>query len=126
EVRLGLVPAVISPYVVRRIGEARARELFLTGERFDGARAAALGLVQRAVPAGELDAAVREKTALLLEGSPEAQAAIKRLLRVACDLPMEAARARTPAFIADARASSDGQEGLAAFLEKRKPRWSRS
>lgn len=125
EVRLGLVPAVIAPYVVRRIGTANARELFLTGERLDGERAARIGLVQQAVPPEELDAAVAAKVALLLEGSPAAQAAIKRLIRMAGELPMAEARERTPPFIAEARASPDGQEGLAAFLEKRKPRWQR-
>ncbi len=125
EVRLGLVPAVISPYVVRRIGTANARELFLTGERFDGERAARLGLVQQAVPAEQLDEALAAKVALLLEGSPMAQAAIKRLIRVAAESPMAEARERTPPFIAEARSSADGQEGLAAFLEKRKPRWQR-
>lgn len=123
EVRLGIVPAVISPYVVRRIGPSNARRLFLTGERFGATESVALGLAARAVPSGELDAAVSAVVAELLRGSPDAQRRIKLLLEAVAGLPVEAANERTPDFIAEARASAEGQEGLAAFHAKRKPAW---
>lgn len=125
EVRLGLVPSVISPYVLRKIGVAAARELFLTGERFDAARAQAIGLVQRVVPAGELDAAVDERVRELLQAAPGALAAAKALIRNVAGRPAEAVRDLTIATIAERRASPEGREGLTAFLEKRKPDWAR-
>ena len=81
EARLGLVPAVISPFVIPRIGMAVARELFLTGERFDATRALEIGLVSRVVPADQLDDAVDERVAALQAAGPEAQTAIKGLIR---------------------------------------------
>jgi methylglutaconyl-CoA hydratase len=123
EVRLGIIPAVISPYVVRRIGAGAARRLFLTGERFDGAEAARLGLATQAVPAGRLDAAVDGVVGRLLEGSPDAQRRIKLLVDTVAARDLDEACALTPQFIADARASEEGQEGLRAFQEKRKPSW---
>jgi methylglutaconyl-CoA hydratase len=123
EVRLGIIPAVISPYVVRRIGPSAAKRLFLTGERFDGARAAEMGLAARAVEPGGLDAAVQETVGLLLQGSPDAQRRIKRLVDAVSERELEEAAALTPQFIADARASEEGQEGLRAFAEKRRPSW---
>jgi methylglutaconyl-CoA hydratase len=123
EVRLGLVPAVISPWVVRKIGPAAARELFLTGERFSAARAAAIGLVQHVVPAAELDAAVADRVAELLEAAPDAVAAAKALLRAVVGRSPEDVREATVETIADRRASAEGQEGLQAFLEKRRPHW---
>jgi methylglutaconyl-CoA hydratase len=123
EVRLGIVPAVISPYVVRKIGVSAARELFLTGERFTAARAAEIGLVHRVVPVAELDAAVDERVQELLQAAPGALAAAKNLVRSVAGRPLEEVRELTIEAIADRRASAEGQEGLAAFLEKRKPRW---
>jgi len=123
EVRLGILPAIISPYVVRRIGPGAARHLFLTGERFDGARAAAMGLCAMAVDAAELDATVDRIVGDLLKGSPDAQRRIKLLLDDVTHVPLAAARRRVPRVIADARASAEGQEGLRAYLEKRKPSW---
>jgi methylglutaconyl-CoA hydratase len=123
EVRLGLLPAVISPYVLRAMGPGRARELFTSGRAFDAAEAAAYGLVHRVVAADQLDAAVAEAAEALCSGGPEAVAANKQLVRDATaslTLPDLADR------IAAARTSAEGQEGLAAFLEKRPPRWSRS
>jgi methylglutaconyl-CoA hydratase len=125
EVRLGLVPAVISPYVVRKIGVAAARELFLTGERFTAARAAAIGLVQRVVKLDELDAAVDERVGELLQAAPGAVAAAKALVRGVAGRPIEDVRELTVETIAERRASVEGQEGLRAFLEKRKPDWAR-
>jgi methylglutaconyl-CoA hydratase len=123
EVRLGLVPAVISPYVMRKIGVSAARELFLTGERFTAQRAAALGLVHRVVPLDELDAAVDERVAELLQAAPAALAAAKKLIRGVQARPVEGVRQLTIETIAELRASAEGQEGLGAFLEKRKPDW---
>jgi methylglutaconyl-CoA hydratase len=123
EVRLGLVPAVISPWVVARIGLAAARELFLTGERFGATKAAAIGLVHHVVPAAELDAAVEARVRELLQAAPGAIAAAKALLRTVAGRSPEDVREATAAMIAERRASDEGQEGLRAFLEKRKPRW---
>jgi methylglutaconyl-CoA hydratase len=118
EVRLGLVPAVISPYVVRKIGASAARELFLTGERFPAARAAAIGLVHRVVRLDELDAAVDARVHELLQAAPGAVAAAKSLARGVAGRPAEACAIRLPA-IAERRLTR--REG-AAFLE-RKPEW---
>jgi methylglutaconyl-CoA hydratase len=123
EVRLGILPAIISPYVVRKIGESNARRYFLTGERFGAPEAKAIGLAARVCPAAELDSTVEEILALLLLGSPDAQRRIKELLNVVSGASIEEASRRTPGIIADARASEEGSEGLRAFLEKRKPSW---
>jgi methylglutaconyl-CoA hydratase len=123
EVRLGLIPAVISPYVVGRIGESAARELILTGERFDATRAHEIGLVRAAVPEDDLDAAVDGRVRELLQAGPRALAEAKALLRLVAGRPAEDVRADTIERIARVRASAEGQEGLRAFLEKRKPDW---
>jgi methylglutaconyl-CoA hydratase len=123
EVRLGLVPAVISPWVVRRIGLSAARELFLTGERFSAATAAAIGLVRHVVPAGDLDDAVEARVRELLHAAPGAIASAKSLLRAVDGRPPEDVRETTATIIADRRVCAEGQEGLRAFLEKRKPGW---
>lgn len=123
EVRLGLLPAVISPYVLRAVGPGRARELFTTGRAFDAAEAATYGLVHHVVAADALDAAVADVVETFHACGPEAVTANKRLVRDATaplTLPDLADR------IAAARTGAEGQEGLAAFLEKRAPRWSRS
>jgi len=123
EVRLGLVPAVISPFVIRKIGVSAARELFLTGERFPAARAAAIGLVHRVVKLDELDRAVDERVGELLKAAPGAVAAAKALVRGVAGRPVEGVRDVVCRRIAERRASEEGQEGLAAFLEKRAPAW---
>jgi methylglutaconyl-CoA hydratase len=124
EVRLGIVPAAISPYVIRKIGWSQARRLFLTGERFDADAALRMNLVHRVVPAAGLDAAVSEAVASLLAGGPEALGRVKRLLKGLNSLaPDGALMDLTAKTIADARASTEAQEGFAAFLEKRKPTW---
>jgi methylglutaconyl-CoA hydratase len=124
EVRLGVAPAVIAPYVLRRIGVARARPLFLTGERFDAATARDIGLVDHVVAADELDAAVADAVDDLLRGGPGAQAEIKALLRTLAETPdLEAAAERTVETIARLRVSEEGQEGMGAFLDKRSPAW---
>ena len=123
EVRLGIAPATISPFVVRKLGYSWARALFLTGERFDAGRARELGLVHEAVPEGNLDAAVQRTVAHLLQGGPAAQAAIKEALRqIEATEPMEALGIMTQ-LIAELRMGEEGQEGLGAFLEKREPFW---
>jgi methylglutaconyl-CoA hydratase len=124
EVRLGLVPAVISPWVVARIGTAAAHELFLTGERFDAEQARAIGLVRHVVPAGELDRAVEARVGALLQAAPGAVAAAKSLLRAVAFRSAEEVREATASLIAQRRASPEGREGLRAFLEKREPSWS--
>jgi methylglutaconyl-CoA hydratase len=126
EVRLGILPAVISPYVVRRIGAGVARRLFLTGESFGAEEAAAVGLCSQVVEPEELDDAIDRVVHDLLRGSPDAQSRIKRLLDAVTVGSLDEANALTPEFIAEARASEEGQEGLRAFFEKRKPVWDRS
>lgn len=123
EVKIGLVPAAISPYVLRRIGESRAREYFLTGERFDAARAREIGLVNRVAAEGKLDEAVDGAVKPLLGSGPEALAKCKELIRRTPQLSFDEAKEYTARMIAGLRVSAEGQEGMASFLEKRKPRW---
>ena len=123
EVRLGLVPAVISPYVVRAIGARAARRYFLTAERFSAIEAAKLGLVHEVVPGHMLDAAADRLVSRLRDGGPLAQEAAKRLIAEVADRPPAAVIEETAALIADLRASPEGKEGVSAFLEKRKPGW---
>jgi methylglutaconyl-CoA hydratase len=124
EARLGLIPAVISPYVVAAMGPRQARRWFLTAERFDAAEASRIGLVHRVVAADGLDAAVNEMTAALLAGGPAAQAAAKRLVADVAARPLDDALVEeTAKRIAEIRATPEGREGVVAFLEKRKPDW---
>jgi len=123
EVKIGLVPAAISPYVIRRIGESAAREYFLSGERFDARRALEIGLVNRVVPHEELDQKVEGVIQLLLSSGPEAIASCKELLHRVPAMSLEEAKPYTAEMIARLRVSAEGQEGMAAFLEKRKPSW---
>lgn len=123
EVRLGIAPATIAPFVVRKIGYSPARALFLTGERFGAQRAREIGLVHEVVPEDGLDAAVSEKVDALLAGGPYAQAAVKMVLReIEAVEPMDAP-ALMSNVISELRVGEEGQEGLGAFLEKREPRW---
>ena len=123
EVRLGIVPAVISPYVVRKIGETNARVWFLTGERYDAREALRVGLVHRVVPEAELDAAVDATVASLLAGGPEALAEAKGLAKTMGTIPFDDAGPITVRKISERRVSREGQEGMAAFLGKRSPAW---
>ena len=125
EVRIGLVPATISPYVIRAMGARAAQRYFLTAERFDAAEAHRIGLVHEVVTADALDARVAEIVHSLTGASPAAVGACKQLLRdVAGRAIDDALVARTVEAIADIRASEEGREGVQAFLQKRKPAWS--
>ncbi|MBM3317047.1 MAG: enoyl-CoA hydratase/isomerase family protein [Candidatus Eisenbacteria bacterium] len=123
ETKLGLTPAAISPYLLKRMGERNLREYCLTGERFGARRAVELGLVNAAVPAGELDAAVEARIALLLSGGPTALAVSKELIRGIGERTVEENGPYTAEVIARLRRGDEGQEGMRAFLERRKPRW---
>lgn len=123
EVRLGLSPATIAPYVVGKIGATHARHLFLTGERFDAEQALAYGLVHRIVEPEQLDSAVEAVVADLMSGGPQAARATKRLLRTLGGIRDAATQAMTARLIAELRASQEGQEGIAAFLDRRAPSW---
>jgi len=124
EVRLGLIPATISPYVIRAIGARAAQRYFLTGERFDAAQALQLGLVHEVCKAGQLDARVQALADTLLAGAPQAQAACKRLVREVAGRPIDQALIDdTTARIATARGSDEARAGIAAFFAKRPPHW---
>jgi methylglutaconyl-CoA hydratase len=123
EVKLGIIPAVISPFVLQKIGRSAARELFLTGMRFSAARAREIGLVHAVVPASQLDDAVAGYVRELCSAGPEAVAHAKRLIAEVPGKPPEEARAITARALAGRRASAEGQEGLRSFLEKRPPAW---
>jgi methylglutaconyl-CoA hydratase len=119
EVRLGIIPAVISPFVFARIGAGSARPLFVTGERFSAETALRIGLVDEV--AADLDAAVEGRIEAILQSGPEATRAAKRLTRERPEVPAELAR-----IAAALRVGAEGQEGLRAFLEKREPSWRRA
>lgn len=124
ETRLGLIPATISPYVIRAMGEQAARRYALTAERFDAAEALRLGFVHAVVAADSLDARIGEILAALMQTSTEAVREAKRLVREVAGRPVdEQLAADTAERIAAMRASADGREGVRAFLDKRKPRW---
>lgn len=126
EVKLGLIPATIGPYVVAAIGPRACRRYFLTAERFGAAEAHRIGLVHEVAPAEGLDAAADRIVARLLEGGPRAQAESKRLIRDLHGRPVDdAVVADTALRIAETRASDEGREGVASFLEKRRPGWIR-
>lgn len=124
EVRIGLAPAVISPFVVKAIGERAARRYALSAERFNGPRARELGLLAETYPAAELDAALERWIAELQLNSPQAMRATKDLLGEVGSAELSPAlRRHTESAIARLRVSAEGQEGLRAFLEKRSPAW---
>lgn len=125
EARLGLIPAVIAPYVVRKVGSGRARELMLTARRFDGQEAQALGLVARAVDESLLDSAVEKTIRDVMACGPGALARLKKLLREIDEKPRrgEELASWTAAEIADCRASAEARAGVQAFLEKKAPPW---
>jgi methylglutaconyl-CoA hydratase len=124
ETRLGLIPATIGPYVVRAIGQSAARRYFLTAERFDAAEALRIGLVHGVMPRDALDARLNEVLTALMQTSANAVREAKRLVRDVAGRAIDAQLvAETAERIAAVRASEDGREGVRAFLDKRKPRW---
>lgn len=124
EVKLGLIPAVISPYVAAAIGSRATRRYFITAERFGAAEACRLGLVHEVVPAEGLNARAEELSRQLLQNGPQAMASVKELVaEVALSFLDDDLIADTAERIAEARASAEGREGLSAYLEKRKPNW---
>jgi len=124
EAKLGLSPATISPYVLRAIGPRAASRYFHTAEVFDAAEALRIGMLSAVVPAAELDAFIGQLLEHLLAGSAAAHARIKDLVRAVAGRPIDdALKADTARRIAEIRASPEGKEGIASFLEKRKPKW---
>ena len=124
EAKLGLSPATISPYVMRAIGARAASRYFLTAEVFGAEEALRIGMLSALVPAAELDPAVEALVQHLLAGGGEAHARIKDLIRHVAGQPIDdALRGDTARRIAEIRASAEGKEGIASFLEKRKPKW---
>lgn len=124
ETRLGLIPAAISPYVIKAIGEQQARRYFISAERFDAAEARRIGLVHELAAPEALDARVRALLAQLAGNGPQAMAAAKRLARDVAQAPLARPLIEeTARRIAEIRVGAEGQEGLCAFLEKRKPGW---
>ncbi|WP_433500679.1 enoyl-CoA hydratase family protein [Sphaerimonospora sp. CA-214678] len=126
EVRLGVAPAMIAVTCLRRLDRRAAAEYFLTGEVFDARRAVEIGLLTRAVPAGDLDAEVARYTDMLLRGGPEALAATKRLVREVPLMSFDEGLRRMADLSADRFTSAEGQEGIRAFREKRPPSWTPS
>ena len=123
EVKLGILPAVISPYAIAKIGRTAARELFLTGARFSAARAKEIGLIHAVVEAGDLDRVVAKYVNDLVTSAPEAVAAAKRLIAEVAGATRSSAIEYAIDAIAARRVSKEGQEGMGAFLAKRPPSW---
>jgi methylglutaconyl-CoA hydratase len=123
EVKIGLVPACIGPYVLKKVGENACRELFLTGERISADQAKTVGLVNDVVTHSNLSKRVEEKVSNLVTSGPHALAVSKDLLNKISFMSLAEAKEYTARVIAELRSGDEAQEGMAAFLEKRKPRW---
>ncbi len=123
EVKIGLIPAAISPYVIRKIGESKAREYFLTGQRISAQKAYEIGLINEVVPKIKLEERIDEHLDHFLASGPEAIASCKELILNVPRLSLEDVREYTARMIANLRISEEGQEGMSAYLEKRKPFW---
>ena len=124
EVRFGIIPSAISPYVIRAIGVRQAKRYFQSAERIDAARALAMGLVGEVVPAAELDAAIARLTEQLVSCAPDAQKAAKDLIAAVDGRPIDnAVSEETAQRIARRRATDEARDGIAAFLDKRPPAW---
>jgi len=123
ETKLGIVPAVISPYLYRKLGDRHCREIFLTAAEFDAEKASAFGLVQRVVGLSELDAAVDDWVQGILQNGPQALLEAKKLLGAVPGMNLDEASEYTADLIARLRSSPEGQEGMKAFFEKRDPDW---
>jgi len=126
EVKLGILPAVISPFAIAKIGRSHARALFLTGERFGVDRAMAIGLVHHSADPQELDVAVDRILSELKTAGPRASQIAKRMIEEVCEVDYDASRELTAKRIAAQRVSAEGQEGIRAFLDKRKAEWVRA
>jgi methylglutaconyl-CoA hydratase len=124
EVKLGIIPAVISTYIVRRIGCSNMRRLFITGERFDSEYAKEIGLIDYVVPENELDKNVQNYIELLRSSGPKALSEVKKLVDTCEKMDIDKYKEHTVKKIAELRVSEEGQEGINAFLEKRKTKWS--
>ncbi len=123
EVKIGLVPACISPYVIGRVGAMTARECFITGERIPASQAVRIGLATEVTTLEELDAAVEKRVSQILKNGPEAIAWAKELTALVPGMPISVAKKYTAEIIASLRVSDEGQEGMDAFLNRRKPNW---
>jgi len=123
EVRLGLIPAVISPYLIRAMGARQARRWFLTAERFSAEQACTMNLIHEVVAEDELDPCIDHWLDAIRKAGPNALAAAKQLVRAVDDSPSAALIEDTSKRIAAIRATAEGKEGVASFLEKRKPGW---
>ncbi|UCD64949.1 MAG: enoyl-CoA hydratase/isomerase family protein [Candidatus Zixiibacteriota bacterium] len=123
EVKIGVVPACIGPYVVKKMGEGKARELFITGERMTADRAFEVGLVSKVVDDGRLDEEVDKLVKLVLSSGPEAVAMAKKLVSEVPGMEPDRFKPYTAEMIARLRLSDEGQEGMDAFLNKRPPKW---
>jgi methylglutaconyl-CoA hydratase len=123
EVKIGLIPACIAPYVIRKVGVGKAKEFFITGERMNAQRALAAGFVNKVVPADKLEAEVEQVIKQLLSSGPDAIAYAKELLDRVPGMSWEEAKKFTADMIARIRIGPEAQEGCSAFLEKRKPNW---
>ncbi|MEE9394303.1 MAG: enoyl-CoA hydratase-related protein [Planctomycetota bacterium] len=123
EVRLGIIPSVISPFVLRKVGEVHARRYFCSGEIFDGTEAARIGLAQKSVPVEQLEDEALAFAKEFLRAGPIASREAKRLIAEVSGLGIEAAADQTATWIAKMRGSEEGQEGMAAFLDKRLASW---
>jgi methylglutaconyl-CoA hydratase len=123
EVKIGLVPACIGPYLLKKVGEKACRELFLSGERISADQAQSMGLVNDVVTHANLTRRVEERISGLITSGPNALAVSKELLSKISFMPLEEARDYTARVIAELRSGDEAQEGMTAFLEKRKPKW---
>ncbi len=123
EVKIGVVPACIGPYVIKKMGEGKARELFITGERMLAKRAFEVGLVNKFVEDDKLDSAVEELVGTIISSGPEAVSMAKKLVSEVPSMSPEQFKPYTAEMIAKLRISDEGQEGMDAFLNKRKPKW---
>ena len=123
EVRIGVIPAIISVVILPKLGQARTRELFLTGDTFSATEAVQFGLLNATVPADQLDEAVGRYSASILKGAPAALDGCKRLVRDVPGMNLDAAFAQTAKWSAEFFSSEEAREGMASFAEKRPPRW---
>jgi len=124
EVKLGIIPAVISTYIVRRIGLSNMKQLFITGERFNSEHAIKIGLIDHVVPEEELDSFIQKYSEQLISSGPNAVKEVKKLVESYEKMDINKYKEHTVRKIADLRISKEGQEGINAFLEKRKTKWS--